>query len=290
VKPQDLPSAISVNLDDPMMSPQQKRHVAGLTAAQKAELLDEDSDEEDFEKVPLLLKDIRLRAQQAAAKKRRRNVNVNLRPGEGPRPEDPGTSTTATTATTPAPPSRGPSRGAAHSPLEATPTSRNNQDGRLEDSKGGDRGAALDDGGGRDADSPQSPSARSSPRPGSRSAMQARVSEHVTSASSGAPQVSEEELDLLFLKRYKMSREELRLAASRMGMPLNSLCLVKQEFDLFDEDKSGCIDASELRNLLRKFGEDASNDEVEFALRTLDADGTGEIEFFEFCAWFTEST
>ena len=72
-----------------------------------------------------------------------------------------------------------------------------------------------------------------------------------------------------------------------MGIALNNLCYLKQEFDLYDEDNSGFIDLNELRELLEKLGEDLSEEELQQAFQELDQDASGEIEFFEFVEWFT---
>jgi len=323
VKPQDLPNIVSLNPDEPSLSP--KRGHGGLTANQKAELLDDESEEEDFDKLPLVLEDIRLRAQQSVAKKRRRNVG--FRAAGEPRTEDlGGTGTTATTAT----PSRGPSRMAAAtpgrtsplpdaSPLgrksssalgEVSPTSEaqdENEDSGREDgagergsgadaaSAGGSSPQALANGegagespGGQFGGGPVKPILEETIHPSrSRRAIQAQLAERTAAAEGELPEIGEEELGLLFLKKYKMSREDLELVASRMGIHLSNLCFVKQEFDLYDEAGSGCIDVSELRSLLCKLGEEPTEQELEAALRELDAEGTGEVEFFEFCSWFT---
>lgn len=98
---------------------------------------------------------------------------------------------------------------------------------------------------------------------------------------------SDEEINEIFLKRYKMSREELQGMADKMGIQLNNLCYLKQEFDAYDDDHSGYIDVKELKELLEKLGEELSEGELDQAFRELDSDGSGEIEFFEFVEWFT---
>merc|ERR1711990_1390431 len=98
---------------------------------------------------------------------------------------------------------------------------------------------------------------------------------------------SDEEINEIFLKRYKMSKEELQGMADKMGIQLNNLCYLKQEFDAYDEDRSGYIDVKELKGLLEKLGEELSDEELDQAFRELDSDGSGEIEFFEFVEWFT---
>lgn len=98
---------------------------------------------------------------------------------------------------------------------------------------------------------------------------------------------SDEEINEIFLKRYKMSREELQGMADKMGIQLSNLCYLKQEFDAYDEDRSGYIDVKELKELLEKLGEELSAEDLDQAFRELDSDGSGEIEFFEFVEWFT---
>merc|ERR1712151_1394486 len=98
---------------------------------------------------------------------------------------------------------------------------------------------------------------------------------------------TDEEINEIFLKRYKMSREELQKMADDMGIQLNNLCYLKQEFDAYDDDHSGYIDVKELKELLEKLGEELSEGELDQAFRELDSDGSGEIEFFEFVEWFT---
>jgi len=98
---------------------------------------------------------------------------------------------------------------------------------------------------------------------------------------------TDEEINEIFLKRYKMTREELQAMADKMGIHLNNLCYLKQEFDAYDEDRSGYIDVKELKELLHKLGEELEEKHLQEAFRELDQDGSGEIEFFEFVEWFT---
>jgi len=98
---------------------------------------------------------------------------------------------------------------------------------------------------------------------------------------------TDEEINEIFLKRYKMSKEELQGMADKMGIQLNNLCYLKQEFDTYDEDRSGYIDVKELKGLLEKLGEELSDEELDQAFKELDSDNSGEIEFFEFVEWFT---
>merc|ERR1712167_22685 len=65
--------------------------------------------------------------------------------------------------------------------------------------------------------------------------------------------------------------------AEKMGIQLDNLCYLKQEFDAYDEDRSGYIDVKELKELLEKLGEELSEEELEQAFKELDSDGSGEI-------------
>merc|ERR1711988_1684802 len=81
---------------------------------------------------------------------------------------------------------------------------------------------------------------------------------------------TDNEINEIFLKRYKMTKEELQAMADCMGIQLNNLCYLKQEFDAYDEDRSGYIDVKELKELLEKLGEELSEEELDQAFRELD--------------------
>ena len=60
---------------------------------------------------------------------------------------------------------------------------------------------------------------------------------------------------------------------------------LRRQFAAVDADGSGAIDASELRELLRRTtGAPSSDAEVAAKMRAADADGDGTISFDEFCA------
>jgi len=241
--------------------PSQKR--ANITAAQKADILDEEAEEEDFGDKPLSTTDIRERAEKAIARRkkgRRHHADTstsNAGAGHG----------------------FGSSGDQSHSLDRRKQEADEDVDARRhsvgDDDEnnsyhGGVHASGHDDGhetkGGRK-------------RGETFMAMQDK--------DGGDAQVSEEELGTAFLKRYRMSREELQVMADRLGVHLSNLCFLKQEFDHFDLDQSGYMDAAELKSLLKKLGEDMSEDELTSAFQDLDSDGSGEIEFFEFVEWFT---
>eukprot|EP00826_Nyctotherus_ovalis_P036022 TRINITY_DN3150_c0_g1_i2.p1 TRINITY_DN3150_c0_g1~~TRINITY_DN3150_c0_g1_i2.p1 ORF type:complete len:139 (-),score=56.70 TRINITY_DN3150_c0_g1_i2:167-583(-) len=57
---------------------------------------------------------------------------------------------------------------------------------------------------------------------------------------------------------------------------------------MFDEDKSGTIDKSELKKVMLTLGVEATNDEVEKFMQTADKDGSGCIDFDEFMTFVVE--
>eukprot|EP00434_Breviolum_minutum_P011882 symbB.v1.2.010483.t1/scaffold662.1/size175323/4 len=119
-----------------------------------------------------------------------------------------------------------------------------------------------------------------------KSALNMRVRQLIQVAAHRSTEVTQDELDITFLRKYKMSRQELEVRAKLMGMGLQHLCFLKTQFDLFDQDQSGRISASELRSLFQKLGEDITESSLAEAVHELDADQSGEIEFFEFVDWF----
>ncbi len=97
-----------------------------------------------------------------------------------------------------------------------------------------------------------------------------------------------EDANFLFLQKYKIPRAELEKRAERWGVQFENVLFLKEEFDLYDEDQSGCIDAAELRTLLGKIDRELTEEEFQAALEEIDEDGTGEIDFFEFLEWFAD--
>ena len=62
----------------------------------------------------------------------------------------------------------------------------------------------------------------------------------------------------------------------------------REVFSLFDADGGGSIDASELGECLRVLGQNPSPPELERMIAAVDVDGSGSIEFDEFCMMVTK--
>lgn len=303
VKQQELPSALNLAMDE-QGNPTQKRAHVQMTAAQKAELLDEESEEEDFEKGPLQLKDIRSRAEQSAARRKTR-----LREGQGKHyATSPTTGSLAVASArgtrlssmdaascepgsprSPARSSRGP-RGEAPTEKEEEGLDDAASDGAAEKARGAGPGGSAH-GSRRTSGMPThemlendegAPPATTPQKLGHGKVV-------YQAADSHGLAVSEEEVERCFLQRYKMTREELQVMADHMQIHIHNLCSLKQEFDQHDQDQSGYIDVRKLKGLLKKLGEDLTDEALDRAVKRLDSDGSGEIEFFEFTEWFTST-
>merc|ERR1711937_144992 len=95
------------------------------------------------------------------------------------------------------------------------------------------------------------------------------------------------ELEEAFLNRYRMTEPELQVIVDRLGIHISHLCNLKREFDAFDLELSGYIDVKRVRALLLNLApDDMSEENIEEAQVELDAESSGEVEFFEFVEWF----
>merc|ERR1712045_1063786 len=57
---------------------------------------------------------------------------------------------------------------------------------------------------------------------------------------------------------------------------------LKASFDMFDKDGNGTISHSELKSVMRRFGQNLSDSEVRDMIRSVDIDRNNEIDFKEF--------
>jgi len=65
---------------------------------------------------------------------------------------------------------------------------------------------------------------------------------------------------------------------------------IKAQFDRFDTDNSGTIDASEFSRMCSSLGLHLNDQEREFALNMLDKNRDGVIDLHEFTAWYSSRT
>jgi centrin-1 len=73
----------------------------------------------------------------------------------------------------------------------------------------------------------------------------------------------------------------------RQGLTEEEVNEIKEAFDLFDTDKSGEIDAEELKQALKNLGIDAKNQTLQNMLADLDSNNSGSIDFDEFINMMT---
>ena len=64
---------------------------------------------------------------------------------------------------------------------------------------------------------------------------------------------------------------------------------IRAIFNLFDVEQRGTISVKEIRNLHLKLGEPMNEQEADVAMKELDQDGSGEVNFHQFLYWWAES-
>ena len=87
-------------------------------------------------------------------------------------------------------------------------------------------------------------------------------------------------------KQRRPSHEQVsacRQHAEQVAIQPDQLDMLKELFALADADGSGAIDVDELSELLSKFGDSATREEVQDMMQTVDDDNNGTISFDELC-------
>jgi hypothetical protein len=77
--------------------------------------------------------------------------------------------------------------------------------------------------------------------------------------------------EFVCLVAHELRTEEPEIEAQRY----------RNAFDIFDEDKSGFVDAKEMRRMMINLGESVTLEEVDDALTAFDIDGNGQIDYEE---------
>jgi len=261
-----------------------------ISASMKADILDEEAEEEEFafsDKV-LPLQDIRVVANNSIARRRKRSQKS----GEASPGMTWGANSLGSTA------GFGSTTGSRTGSVLGGSGGAPNDDRRSSadgiDAMGVRRWSSSKPQSVHEDSTSAGGSAREGKEAGKASAAEVRQSPNrvlsILAAKSGAMQsdVTDAELEAAFLKRYRMSREELQLMSDKMGLQLSNLCFLKQEFDLYDPDRTGFIDRQALKNLMQRLGE-AMGEKAETELDAAFDGGDQEIEFFEFAEWFTKA-
>jgi len=70
---------------------------------------------------------------------------------------------------------------------------------------------------------------------------------------------------------------------AQLGLNDEQVREFKDAFDIFDEDCSGTVSTGELASVMRTLGQDIDEKEVGVMISEVDSDGSGEIDFSEFC-------
>ena len=66
--------------------------------------------------------------------------------------------------------------------------------------------------------------------------------------------------------------------------------IIRSQFKFYDKDNSGCIDKSELQELLLDMGRPCKKEECDALAMLLDKDGSGSIAYKEFAEWAKSDT
>ena len=64
---------------------------------------------------------------------------------------------------------------------------------------------------------------------------------------------------------------------------------LREAFDTFDKDKSGFLERDEIAHLARYMGQSLQDWQIDEALRMMDTDGSGSVDFEEFSDWWQAS-
>jgi len=70
---------------------------------------------------------------------------------------------------------------------------------------------------------------------------------------------------------------------AQLGLNDDQVREFKDAFDIFDEDNSGTVSTGELASVMKTLGQDIDEKEVGIMISEVDSDGSGEIDFSEFC-------
>ena len=62
--------------------------------------------------------------------------------------------------------------------------------------------------------------------------------------------------------------------------------IITKAFNMFDADKSGCIDRDEMKKVCKQIGVPMTDEDINTAMEEIDEDGSGELDKKEFKQWF----
>ena len=63
--------------------------------------------------------------------------------------------------------------------------------------------------------------------------------------------------------------------------------MTKRLFDGIDVDGNGALDSEEMKQLFKDLGLELTQDQEATVMSRIDTDGSGEIDFDEFFAWYS---
>ena len=83
--------------------------------------------------------------------------------------------------------------------------------------------------------------------------------------------------------------DEIKALAAEHSYSEEEIEAIVKCFSEYDADNSNSLDSKEFASLTSDLGEAMSETEIAEAIKALDADGNGTIDFHEFIKWWAES-
>jgi len=90
------------------------------------------------------------------------------------------------------------------------------------------------------------------------------------------------------VEAMKRKINDAKMQAAAMPVQAPSLC--RRVFTKYDEDGDGSITIADLQKMCMEMGQHLSEDELTMAIRLIDTDGSGTIEFPEFEKWWRQES
>jgi hypothetical protein len=112
-----------------------------------------------------------------------------------------------------------------------------------------------------------------------------RLLKRLTEKITGPP--TDDKLPLLPFSPMQKPNPKDRSPRAEEMLTAEHIAEFKEVFTAFDADGSGAIDASELKVVLKQFGQDLTTAEVNLIIEEVDDDNDGEIDWEEFLAMMT---
>jgi Ca2+-binding EF-hand superfamily protein len=89
------------------------------------------------------------------------------------------------------------------------------------------------------------------------------------------------------VKEEQVLEERVRVLTAEQGLTPETVGMYRRAFRFLDLDGGGTVETRELNIGLTSLGLDFGSEQIETTLAMIDGDGSGEIDFSEFCHFMT---